>query len=195
MRRLLALLALLPLAGCVGDTGAATQAPASSETPPTVEPATPAAPGASAEVVVPLAFDGRIGTVGMACVQGPVARCAGVPVAGGENDLVLEGQRGRIAGGEVVIAWEASSPLTRELSAGFMLMAGGDACESVELGGARGSSPLVLQVSPAARGLCVDELVHLWVAGTAWGTQGPLYYQVDLEQAFRVDGSFTLVVG
>lgn len=189
-------LAILLLAGCIGrDEPEAAPDLAAEATPAEEAPIeqTPPAPPARRTSVVPIVLDGNTGTTAVACVMGPVGECGYAPVSEGASGVLLDGLSGRITGGAIEIAWSAASPATESLSAGLMLM--GDACENVELANAAGPSPLLLTLTPAPRDLCAGEVVHLWVAGTTWGAQDPVYYQVDLDQAFHAEGSITLEAG
>lgn len=194
-----AIVSLVLIAGCVGQETAEPKAEAAvdaaataSDAPPTPDAAEATAPQAPATAVKVL-LDGNLGTTAIGCAGDPVGDCMYVPVTASESSLVLDGLRGTIAAGKVTLTWTAVSPATEQLSAGFMLMDGGDACESIELGSATGASPLEIEIDAASRPLCANEVVHLWVAGTTWGSQGPAYYQVDVDQEFHAEGSFDLL--
>lgn len=196
MRRPALFLAPLLIAGCLGnepaEDGAPAEVVAASAQP---EPAAPAneteAPAVA--IAIPILLDGNTGTSAVVCVLGPVGECVFQEAAPGTSGLLIEGQAGTVTGGELTLAWSASSPATNELSMGAMLMDGGEGCEGVDLGMVRGASPLVLTLATAApRALCEGEILHLWIAGTNWGGQDPAYYQVDVDQAFHVEGTITI---
>lgn len=196
MRGLLVVLALVlaATAGCVAKdtppTGTDVVAPANAPEDAGAAPAmdASAAPEASpaAPRTLPLALDGNVGTGFIACAF-PVERCEGMAAAPGSKELYVEDEAGRVLGGRVELTWTAASPATQSLSLGLMLM-GGEGCDSLDLGTTKGPSPLAIDVAPVPRDLCQGELVHAWVAGEHWGTQGPTYYQVDVDQEFRLEG-------
>lgn len=193
MREAAALILVLLLVGCTRAEPPPVEA-AASEEPATDAPApeTTATDLAPASREIPVALDGNTGTSAVLCVAGPVGECAFQEVSPGVTGDLFENERGTITGGELVLTWDAASPATQELSIGLMWMGGGDACPSLDLGMATGPSPLTLAISPSPRELCADELIHLWVSGNTWGGQDPAYYQVDVDQAFHIEGKIVL---
>lgn len=193
-----AIVMLVLVAGCVGQGTDKAPEPAEAARTELNEPV--ASPASGNETTAPAAFtavevllDGNIGTTAIGCAGAPVDDCMFIPVTPADSSLVFDDLAGTIIGGKITLTWTAASPATEQLSAGLMLMDGGDACESLELGSATGPSPLELTVAPASRPICANELVHLWVAGTTWGSQGPAYYQFDVDQEFHAEGSLELL--
>lgn len=196
MLRLLApLCALVLAAGCVGPDPppAATTPVGPDATTPSADAPSKAATSSNGSatptsVSLPIALDGSVGTQAFLCLQ-PVGECLGEAVQEGKSDLLFEGEAGRVAGGELVLSWNATTPATQELSMGVMLMRGeGEACAPVSLASGKGGSPLALAVPAATRALCPSDILHVWVSGANYGASDATYYQVDTDQAFHLGG-------
>lgn len=199
----LAVLSFLALAGCTSDVDGPLVTPSlGADATPGPAETLGGATGASEDEaetdagvsVIPFTFEGNVGSGATGCID-PPGECASIPVSQADSSLVFEDLVGLLEGGEILLTWEPASPATSSLSAGFMVMGGGEECASVSLAEAEGASPLTLQVAAMPRAFCADEVLHLWVAGTQWAQQGPAYYQVDVEQPFAAEGSLSVRVG
>lgn len=184
------LIPVLILAGCTDADEPATGADggtglASAPAPGTMEPA-PDRP-----LIVPILLEGSTATQAYVCVEA-APPCLHHAVVPGTSDLMLDGLAGRIEGGSLSLTWSAASPATQELAFGLMLMGGeGDECASVSLGLARGTSPLAIDIAPSERALCEGETLHAWASNGIYAGEPPAYAQLDLDQAFRLEGSVT----
>lgn len=202
-RHLAALCALALLAGCFTATPEEADAASAGtddivagggDAMATTAAATAAAPSSApfAESVIPILLDGSTGTQAFVCVD-VAPPCAYRDVVAGESDLILEGLAGRIAAGALVLEWDAATPATEELVFGIMVMGGeGEACAAVSLGMARGSSPLRLEVAPLEREFCASDVLHVWASNGIYAGGPPAVAQLDVDQAFHLEGSVTL---
>lgn len=186
--RLVLLLAILPslaAAGCAEDAGSPGGAAAA------VSPAE-APPAAAPPATLPIVLDGSTATQAMLCVV-PAPPCRQHEVVGGTSDLFFENLVGRIANGSLSMTWTATNPATEELAFGIMVMGGeGDGCAPVSLGILRGRSPLALDVAPMARDFCEGDSLHVWASNGIYVGEDPAYVQLDVDQAFHIEGSVTI---
>lgn len=175
--------------GDVSSSGAdAARAPgpsASGSSPDPMAGTTPARPPRA----LPVLLDGNTGTFAFVCAAA-THQCHGTAAVPGESDLMMDDLAGRIIGGSLALTWTASSPATQELSMGAMLMS--SECDAIDLGSVVGPSPLALEVAGADRALCDAEVVHVWVSGSMNGGSD-LYYQVDVDQEFHLEGALLLL--
>lgn len=95
----------------------------------------------------------------------------------------------------VTLTWTAATPATTNLRLGLLATRScGDGCwEGVDVGSpVTGPSPLTLDASGLA--LEPDQGLAIIVANAPLAPRVPLvYYQVDLEQAFKVEAELTLL--
>lgn len=141
--------------------------------------------------VLPVAWEGNLGTWGGACTDG--AGCVFQQVEGDTTDLVLERPGTNLTGANLTLTWTAASPATEELGFAIMVMATCDGCESPMEEWVEGASPLTLALADLDLALDADHVIHVYVynaqggvdAGVAWAGGTP-------DQAFAVAGDLTL---
>lgn len=180
----------LLLAGCSSAVETPVETASAAEALQVAAPG--ALPGPQGELVLPITLDGSTGTQAYVCAT-PAPSCIYREVIGGKSDLLLEGVVGEIVGGTLALEWTATSPLTQDLAFGVMLMGGeGGACEPVSLGLLRGSSPLEIDVAASERPVCDGEILHVWASNGIYVGDPPAYVQLDVDQAFHLEGTLRL---
>lgn len=194
MRALVALvLASALLAGCSDQPPAATD-----DVPPTSMTGsdTPlTAPAAPKTEILPVDFDGSLGTILHGCIF-PVGLCPTHTVTPESSDLFIERPGANLTGLDVVITWTAQTPATATLAFGAMVMGDCEACD-VEFAEPEGPSPIRIQVDGLALPLNETVRIHIYAynpQGIVTNPSVPGYVVASAEQAFHIEGTATFLV-
>lgn len=201
LERLLALFAgaALLTTGCIGSdpgddavtpTGAESPAVGTNESEPSL-PTGEAPPPPVEPVVVPLAWDGSMSLHATLCEWENAGTCVMVPPGAELDNSHMPMLPGPPSAGTLTLTWEASSPLTEELVLVVMAMLETDeGMEHAFAFSAAGTSPVEVAFSDAD--VPPEAMVHLWV-GPPSHLPDPLWGAATTEQAFHVEGTFTVV--
>ena len=188
---------VVALAAAASLAGCAELAPVSGGPDASAEEAQPSLVGGASspppgERILPILLEGSTATQAFVCAS-VAPGCAYQAVVPGESDLFFEDLSGSIVGGTISLTWSARTAATEELAVGIMLMGGeGDACAPIDLGSLRGRSPLRIDVTPMERPFCGGELLHAWASNGIYVGQDPAYVQLDVDQAFLLEGNVTI---
>ena len=202
MRTAVLLLPALLLAGCfaaeepleTADVEATPRAVASATEASASQPPPPTA-------VVPrdhpFAVSGRIGT--NACVPAGPNFCVGLPAGTpSENTLTRLAYNGAPTHVEATLTWDALTPATEEMYVAVVAARScGDGCYEWDEGAfaalASGASPLVLSAADVT--LREGEMLYMEVGPvSALPTAPGLFYYLDVEQPFEVEGNVVALV-
>ena len=194
MLRAAGIVLLLLLAGCSGSPDAdagpeGTTGPSSSSTGPVPPPAP------SVEVVS-FSFDGNLGTSAHGCVF-PAGVCHTQDFVAGASDLLVERPGANVTALSFTVTWTAQTPATETLAVGSMVMVSCEGCNGTQFGELQGVSPLQVDVTGVSVPLHSDALIHIYVynpKGFVYDPAVPAYGLVSVDQAFRVEGTATLLV-
>jgi hypothetical protein len=192
MRAALPMLVLL-LAGC----GAPAPEPNSglSATSSTTGVAVAANP-APVEELVPIVFDGKLGTSLHGCLF-PTGTCDSVELVAAGSELVIERPGANFTGLDVIMSWTAQTPATETLTIGWMVMATCEGCNSTFYEEVSGASPLSARLADAAVPLTADTRFHIYAynpRGLVYDPAVPGYAFVSVDQTFHIEGTATFVV-
>lgn len=189
------LAAALLLAGCTGEPAAPTDSSTASGSASASSTA-PAPARAWVPSLMPVTFDGNLGTSVHGCVF-PAGVCDTRDVVAGASDLVIERAGTNFTGLDLTATWTAQSPATATLTLGFMVMASCDGCNSTTYDEVTGSSPLHAAVSGANVPLDADHAVHVYLynpQGLVYNPAVPGYAFASVDQAFHVEGTVSLLL-
>jgi hypothetical protein len=193
----LLLLAATALAGCSGGGSpeADSSLPGSSGSSSSTSGAMAMARPWTAEMV-PVSFDGNLGTNAAACVF-PVGACEAQQVAPSKTQVDLDRPGVNFTGLDLTVTWTAQTPATATLTAGFMVMATCDGCNSTFYDEVSGTSPLHVSLSGESVPLAEDRQFHFYVynqQGFVFNPAVPAFAFASVDQAFHVEGAVSLLV-
>lgn len=192
--RILALIAMALVAGCAepATTPDAGTAPTSS----TAHAEAPAADVAAVEEIVPIAFDGTLGTSLHGCVFA-TGTCESVEPTPAESELLIERPGANFTGLDVEMTWSAQTPATATLTLGWRVMATCDGCNnSTRYDEVTGPSPLRARLTGESVPLTPDHRIHVYVynaQGLIYDPSAPAYAFVSVDQPFHIEGTVTVV--
>lgn len=196
MRAVLVLALAALLAGCAGKDASLSGSPSMPGSGSLSSTSAAPRPVPWAHELVPIAFDGNLGTTAHACVL-PVGLCHTQAAVADHTDVYVERPGANFTGLDLTVTWTAQSPAAATLAVGFMVMASCDGCNDTSYQEVTGMSPLHATLSGESVPLTADQRVHVYVynpQGFVYNPAVPAYAFVSVDQAFRVEGSVSLLV-
>lgn len=165
--------------GCVGAPGP--------QPAPVDPPAAPPTPAEEASILrlVDVGFEGRLPARAEAC--GPTG-CLRVDAGPAQSQINVTDLTGSLDAVSVELSWTPSSPATRELYLGAVILwPECNECEWLRVGLAKGVSPLRLDIPELAVALDTTAIVQVFVVPTRGDVGVPV--MTTLDQPFHVRGN------
>jgi hypothetical protein len=187
---------LVLLAGCsnpVASPNDVADAPGGSASATSTGPAPPAQPTIE---VIPVSFDGNLGTMVHGCVFVPATTCDTRVVVPEGDDLSIARDGANLTALELTVTWTAATPATATLAFGAMVMGDCEGCSS-EFDFKEGVSPLTLTGTGLSFPLNQTVRVHVYgynPNGLVTNDAFPGYGVLSVEQDYHIEGTVTVLV-
>lgn len=187
---------LVLLAGCsdpAATTDEVVDTPGSSASATSTGPAPLVQPTLE---VIPVSFDGNLGTMAHGCVFMPTVHCETHAVVPESDDLSIARDGTNLTALELTVTWTAATPATATLAFAAMVMGHCVGC-NVEFDAKEGVSPLTLTGTGLSLPLNETVQVHVYgynPNGLVTNDAFPGYGVVSVEQDYHIEGTVTVLV-